>query len=376
MEFITYIFDSIKFFVYIILCASLYIVFDGYMYKKTEKSKEKIKKHFKEEILYQLNSIKNHKNLREYELDNIKNKIKKRKYEEVFNETISEFNVIDDNYKVTKIYMEGYEDYIKRLIKRFKNSDDIKKVYIVSLLGEYGLNKDYINNFLKKSINTKSSYLRFAILTSISKIGNKKVFIEILESISKTKFNINEKILIDIMDNFKSDMNLLDKEILINFDKFDSKIKSIVVKHFSNTKFKEASLKLLNILKDEDENRELRLSILDYFKNVKFEKAKDTLLLNLKSKEWEFRALTAKTLKNYNEEKVIKALLESIKDLNWYVKFNSANSLLSFNLEEEILQDIYNNEDERAREILSYAMKLKEGESRRFYNEAALTITN
>lgn len=376
MEFITYIFDSIKFFVYIILCASLYIVFDGYMYKKTEKSKEKIKKHFKEEILYELNSIKNHKNLKEYELDSIKNKIKKRKYEEVFNETISEFNAIDDNYKVTKIYMEYYQDYIKKLIKKFKNSDDIKKVYIVSLLGEYGLDKDYINNFLKRAINTKSSYLRFAILTSISKIGNKKVFIEILESISKTKFNINEKILIDIMDNFKSDMNLLDKEILTNFDKFDSKIKSIVVKHFSNTKFKEASLKLLNILKDEDENRELRLSILDYFKNVKFEKAKDTLLLNLKSKEWEFRALTAKTLKNYNEEKVIKALLESITDLNWYVKFNSANSLLSFNLEEEILQGIYNNEDEGAREILSYAMKLKEDESRKFYYEAALTITN
>ena len=82
------------------------------------------------------------------------------------------------------------------------------------------------------------------------------------------------------------------------------------------------------------------------------------------------------SLKNYNEEKVIKALLKSIKDPNWYVKFNSANSLLSFNLEEEIVQAINGNEDKYSNEILSYVMKLKKDESKKFYGESAATITN
>lgn len=88
---IIYIFDSIQFFVYIILCASLYILFDEYNYKKIEKSKEKIKKNFRQEILSQLDDVKNDKGLKVYELDSIKNKIKKRRYVEVFNETILEF---------------------------------------------------------------------------------------------------------------------------------------------------------------------------------------------------------------------------------------------------------------------------------------------
>ncbi|WP_024615671.1 HEAT repeat domain-containing protein [Clostridium sp. Ade.TY] len=358
MGFIIYVFDSVKFFVYIILCATLYMLIDNIIFKSRKKQKDKIKEKFKKRVLLSLNSISESKNIYD-EILYIKSKIKIKKYEDVFNDTIIEFNNKYGYNLEVKRYMEYFEDYIRKLIKNYKYTNEMKKAYIIFLLGEYRQDKDYINDFIKKAVNTKSIYLRFNVLDSISKIGNCKVFIEALKAISDIESNINKKIFVDVIGNFKGNMELLNEQLLFNFDRFSVEIKIIITNHYSNNNFKLASNKFLKILNDRYENRELKINILNYFEKVKFEDAKETLILNLNSNEWEFRALAAKALKNYKDNTVLNELLNSITDANWYVRFNSANSLLNFNNEADLVQAVNRKCDKYASEILLYAINIK-----------------
>lgn len=358
MGFIIYVFDSVKFFVYIILCATLYMLIDNIIFKIRKKQKDKIKEKFKKRVLLSLNSISESKNIYD-EILYIKSKIKIKKYEDVFNDTIIEFNNKYGYNLEVKRYMEYFDDYIRKLIKKYKYTNEMKKAYIIFLLGEYRQDKDYINDFIKKAVNTKSIYLRFNVLDSISKIGNCKVFIEILKAISDTESNINKKIFVDVIGNFKGNMELLNEQLLFNFDSFSVEIKIIITNHYSNNNFKLVSNKFLKILNDRYENRELKINILNYFEKVKFEDAKETLILNLNSNEWEFRALAAKALKNYKDKTVLNELLNSITDANWYVRFNSANSLLNFNNEADLVQAVNRKCDKYASEILLYAINIK-----------------
>lgn len=149
MGFIIYVFDSVKFFVYIILCATLYMLIDNIIFKSRKKQKDKIKEKFKKRVLLSLNSISESKNIYD-EILYIKSKIKIKKYEEVFNDTIIEFNNKYGYNLEVKRYMEYLDDYIRKLIKKYKYTNEMKKAYIIFLLGEYRQDKDYINHFIKK----------------------------------------------------------------------------------------------------------------------------------------------------------------------------------------------------------------------------------
>lgn len=363
MEFIIYVFNSVKFFVYIILCATLYMLIDNIIYKFREKQKEKIREEFSKRVLLDLKNIIKSKHIDEDEILYIKSKLRIKKYEDVFNSTIIEFNNKDSSNIAVKSYMEYFDDYIKKLIKNYKSKDEIKKAYTIFLIGEYKQNEKYISDFLKNAANTRSVYLRFNILSAASKIGNYQLFIDILKQISNTEFNLNKKILIDIIDNFKGDIYLLDKQLLTNLDKFSAEIKIIIVNHYSNNNFKLASNIFLEILNTKEENRELKINILNYFEKIPFEKAKFTLISNLNSNEWEFRALSAKALKNYKCNEVINELLNSITDTNWYVRFNSAKSLLNLSDIDFIINAVKEKNDKYAMEILLYSINSMEVEA-------------
>ncbi|MBO3446208.1 HEAT repeat domain-containing protein, partial [Clostridium sp. CCUG 7971] len=346
------------FFVYIISCSIVYMIVKDMLNIRFNKKVDKLEDTFGKEVLRQLNNVKLNKEISKIDIKYIKENLNKKPYIKVFNNNIFKFNENEENHKFTKIYMSNFEDVILGYIKKCKRKDDTIKSYCTVLLGEYKLNNFEVNNFLFNCINTKSIYLRVSSLKSISKIGNLKNFIEALIYISDEDKYINNKILIDILGQFDGNKNLLNKQLMNKFGSFNENIQKTIVEHFKNNKIMSVKNNMLDILKDESSDKEVRISVIKYFSTVKYENAKNEVIKILKEYDWEYRAICAATLGNYKDKESIDALLTSIGDKNWHVRYNSAISLLRFE-EDYIIDMVLRKNDKYSMDILFYVMFMK-----------------
>lgn len=345
----------LSFFIYIILCSVVYILGRDILEKINYKKIEKLKNTFGKEIQRQIEILKLNRKLSKMDIDYIKSKISSRNYFIVFNGIIIQLNKDKVNEKYVEQFVSYFEEDILKIMKKYNKKDDTKRTFIVNLLGEYKLNTYEINRLLFNHLNTKSIYLRVGTLKTFSKIGNITNLLKALEFISKEDKYVHSKIFVDILDNFNGDFETLDKKLLLKFNTFNHNIQKCILEHLKNRNAEFAKDQIIDILKDKDLNKEVRISAIKYFSKIHYNEAKVEIKKLLAHKEWEYRAISASTLGKHKEKDVIEALLVSITDYNWHVRYNSAISLLSFN-EDYIIKRVIEKNDKYSIDILLYAM--------------------
>lgn len=342
------------FFVYIILCSIVYLVVSRKKEKKYRQKVKELKSTFGIEILDQLAMIKNRQEVPYDDLLTIKVKLKEKVYEEVFNETIITFNKAKENRRYTQIYMSKYSKYIDSILS--KKIIEEKKSYIAFLLGEYKVDNETINEFLFKCLESNSTHIRFNSLSSISKIGNAECFIKAINIISRNKESLNNKIMLDTIDEFGGDIDKLYDEIIGKFNLLTDESKCMFIDNMASKRNGILSAKLLEMAKNDNIDNEIKSSIIKYFGDIKYNDAKEYLLSVLDEDSWECRALSVKSLENYEGYDIIDKLMQTIRDENWYVRANSARTLLKLDISVENLAAILNGDDTYAREIMQYAL--------------------
>lgn len=372
MQSIANIYIILSFFIYIILFVVIYMIILDIVHVISNKRVKKLDNTFKKEVLKQLNCIKEDKEILKLHIEYVAQSLKKRHYLQSFINAITEFNKNEENHKFTRIYISNYEIFVENFLKKNKKKDETIKVYCAVILGEFKLSNYEINSFLMESLNTNSLYLRVASLEAISKIGNLNKFIEAIKYISDNNYYINNKVFIDILKEFGGDKYLLNKELIDNFNIFNNDLKKSIVDHFKNNKVEFVKEKLLEILKDENSEKEIRISVIKYFSIINSKYAQEIIIDILKSGEWEYRAVSAATLSSYKNEESINSLLESITDKNWYVRYNSAISLLHIN--EDIINLVFLKGDKYSRDIIFYAMFMEDRISYEEYLEKSIYL--
>ncbi len=326
--------------------------------KRFNKKVGKLTETFSEEIYNQLLTISHNKRVSFYAINSVRQKLKFKAYQRVFNNTIILLNEEPQNHALVADYMTLFDDYIKKLIKG-RNEGSIKNVYTVFLLGQFKVDQDYINKYLMESLKTTSLHLRFNALNSIGQIGNVDCFIEALRYLTETQGYINEKVFIDILDHFGGNLEVLNIELLKCLDDLSIDIQCIIIEHWQNKKNNTVAEELFNKLQGSDVDKEIETSIIKYFNQINYPPAKEALIQRLDSPYWECRALVAKALSNYYSYDTIDKLLISIMDSNWYVRLNSAMTLLDFDLGNMLIYDVLHKKDKYSRDILFYAMFVK-----------------
>ena len=372
MQSIANIYIILSFFIYIILFVVIYMIILDIIHVISSKGVKKLDNTFKKEVLRQLNYIKEDKEILKLHIEYVAQSLKKRHYLQSFINAITEFNKNEENHKFTRIYISNYEIFVENFLKKNKKKDETIKVYCAVILGEFKLSNYEINSFLMESLNTNSLYLRVASLEAISKIGNLNKFIEAIKYISDNNYYINNKIFIDILKEFGGDKYLLNKELIDNFNIFNNDLKKSIVDHFKNNKVEFVKEKLLEILKDENSEKEIRISAIKYFSIINSKYAQEIIIDILKRGEWEYRAVSAATLSSYKNEESINSLLESITDKNWYVRYNSAISLLHLN--QDIINLVFLKGDKYSRDIIFYAMFMEDRISYEEYLEKSIYL--
>lgn len=372
MQSIANIYIILSFFIYIILFVVIYMIILDIVHVISNKRVKKLDNTFKKEVLRQLNCIKEDKEILKLHIEYVAQSLKKRHYLQSFINAITEFNKNEENHKFTRIYISNYEIFVENFLKKNKKKDETIKVYCAVILGEFKLSNYEINSFLMESLNTNSLYLRVASLEAISKIGNLNKFIEAIKYISDNNYYINNKVFIDILKEFGGDKYLLNKELIDNFNIFNNDLKKSIVDHFKNNKVEFVKEKLLEILKDENSEKEIRISAIKYFSIINSKYAQEIIIDILKSGEWEYRAVSAATLSSYKNEESINSLLESITDKHWYVRYNSAISLLHIN--KDIINLVFLKGDKYSRDIIFYAMFMEDRISYEEYLEKSIYL--
>lgn len=366
------IYIILSFFIYIILSVIVYMIIIDRIDIIYKKKVEKLDDTFKKEVLRQLNSIKEDKEISKIDIQYVVEKLKKRQYINSFINAITEFNENKENHAFTRIYTINFERFIEIFLKKSKKKDNTIKAFCAVILGEFKLSNYEINTFLLKCLNTNSVYLRVASLEAISKIGNLKIFIQAIKYISDKNYYINNKVFIDILSQFGEDKYLLNKELIDNFNAFNNDFKKNIIEHYKNNKVEFVKKDLIEILRDKDTEKEVKISIIKYFSVISYKYAQDIIIEILKIGDWEYRAVCATALSSYKNEDSVNALLVSITDKNWYVRYNSAISLLQFN--DNVIDLVFLKEDKYSRDIIFYAMFIKEKISYEEYLEKSRNL--
>ncbi|WP_195988535.1 HEAT repeat domain-containing protein [Clostridium sp. D53t1_180928_C8] len=357
MQNVAKIYIILSFFIYIILSAIVYMIIIDKIDIIYNKKVKKLDTTFKKVVLQQLNCIKEDKGISKIDIQYVLNKLKKKHYINSFINAITEFNKDRENHNFTRIYSSNFEDFIEAFLKKNKKKDETIKAFCAVVLGEFKLSNYEVNTFLIECLNTNSIYLRVASLEAISKIGNEKNFIQAIKYISDKNYYIHNKVFIDILNQFEGNTYLLNKELLNNFNVFNNNLKKNIIEHYKNNKVEFVKENLIDILKGKNAEKEIRISIIKYFSSVIHKYAQDVIIEILRRGDWEYRAVCATALASYKNEDSVNALLVSVTDKNWYVRYNSAISLLQFG--DDVIDLVFLKEDKYSRDIIFYAMFMK-----------------
>ena len=327
------------------------------IYKYHDKRIIKLKKTFGSTIMLLLCRVRNGEKISKEAIDDIMKKLKYRVYRRTFNSIIIDFNnENDENIKYTKIFMLYFEDYILILLNIYKRTEVVRKTNIIYMIGNFGVNKEYINLFLLKKLQSKSFYIRFNTLSSIALIGDTDTLVRAIIYMSENEIHLNNKLFTDIINQYTGDINIFNEQLLVNFKNLNSRIKCIIIDHFKYRKYRDIAEELLDLLSDKKSNKDLKASIARYFITINYKKAEKTLIALLTGRQWEVRAVCARTLGRYINEDVELALINALSDKNWNVRFNSAVSLLENSVSPTIIQKIIDKNDQNAKDIISYVL--------------------
>ena len=124
--------------------------------------------------------------------------------------------------------------------------------------------------------------------------------------------------------------------------------------------------RMLEILRDERRDKELRLSAIRYFGRYPDPSARPLLLGFLQDRDptrWEFSAISASALAAYPGQDVVDGLLQAMHSPHWHVRRNASASLEAHGLTYEEMLQILAGEDRYAREMLTYQLEPKRREA-------------
>lgn len=262
-----------------------------------------------------------------------------------------------------KVYGEEVFDFQFFLKKGvLKIEDNIKREYVLHLLGKFGNSNKEALEFAFKSLGASSTNIRNAALRVIENSKDPEDIVRVYEIITKDKTFFNNKVMIDFVDSFRGVHSELNFLLMKKLETFNEMLQVSIIEHFINGNFKVADEEILR-LAGESSSKEVKIVALKYFKVYSNSKALKFILHSLKEESYEVRAIAAAAAASYPKGESLQGLRWSISDPSWFVRFNSAFSILNIENkaygESEVVSEILNGSDKYAKEIMVYALFAK-----------------
>lgn len=265
---------------------------------------------------------------------------------------------------LSREYLRCTEEDFQYLTGIYLKKNDMEKAYFARLVQIYGFGKGKGYDGLKKSFveMTKSSsvYCRENALKALYGMGNTEAVWRAYETMSRSGVVHYEKLLTDGLLGFAGDKKKLAGELWDHRQEFADGYVLAIMRFIRMSQDGYGEV-FLGILREEGQNREMRMEAICYFRKYYYEPAYSVLLSIVRNRsqmDWEYAAMAVLSLGNYPGKHSIVVLKSALSSSNWYIRYNAADVLTGrFGLSYLDISDIYNGRDRYAREILTYMMQ-------------------
>ncbi len=252
-----------------------------------------------------------------------------------------------------------YTYLFNKLLIIYNKKSVIEKTYFVYVLSKYPSMYNSNNQIIKFLINnsfSNSLYLSENCLKALYKTANPTYILKAFKKMNYENCNHHYKLLSDGLLTYEGDKNKLCSLFLENYEEFNSNYRLAIINYFNRIDI-DLSKDLFNILLNE-QDKEVRIALIRYFGNHKYNLVKEQLIKYTKD-DFEYAVVSIQALKNYNGIDVIDTLKNNLTNSNWYVR-NRAAEVLVYKLPKKEIAELLKIDDKYAKNALKYQLEMSD----------------
>jgi len=316
---------------------------------KMKKTESKIQEFINKEDL---------KNVSLKHINKLKSKLKKTNYLIAFTNIV---DLMDVNQR--EVYLMNLKSVFLYLTPYYERKEVILQTYFVHFLKDYSFiysdNNNIIIKYLKECTLSSSIYLRETALKALYKIGDINYLREVFFNMNYLNINHHHKLITDGLLTFDKDVDELSKMLIEELDNYNENFKIASINYFNYKKI-ECQKALYDLLVKDNESKEVKISCIRYFTNVKYKGVVPLLyeFINDDRNNWEYSVVAARALSNYKSKESTEVLIKAIHSQNWFVRNNAAESLIKITSRDYLDKVISKLDDKYAIDALKYKLDI------------------
>lgn len=285
---------------------------------------------------------------------------------------------LDEQSAAYQSYMEQMQPVFLYLATVYWKRESTQAAYFCYFLARHKLRRhmelDQIQQVVLSYLKKDSLYCKINAWKALCSFGSPSVIVKALQELGGgEESQLHEKVITEALLTYTGNSAELIETLWARLESISLPIQRAVLDYI---RFQSGNYcdRMLEILRDERRDKELRLSAIRYFGRYPDPSARPLLLGFLQDRDptrWEFSAISASALARYEGRDVVDALLRAMNSSNWYTRSNAAASLEAHGLSYEEMLQVLGGGDRYAREMLTYRLKAKQLEE-----EAALAAAS
>jgi len=277
-------------------------------------------------------------------------------------------SVFEKEPDLTEKYLVDTFSVFETLTHRYISKDTLKIAYFPYILYKYNILKHYeserLINVLLDLLRSVNVYCRENTLKALYSMQSPDIVKRALKVIDTNLSFHHPKLISDGLMFYKGDKEELKNTLFLCFKDYSVQMRVNILNYFRFTGIK-CDGEMLEILKNEKEDSEIRFSAIRYFEKFPTDDAEPVILNlaeNLENRTWEFQAIATSALKSYPGDTTFRILVKNLSSPNWFVRQNSAISCEKLGYTYQDLINVFDGNDRYAREIIRYRLDRRNAE--------------
>lgn len=259
-------------------------------------------------------------------------------------------------------YLISMGPILIKTAKKYLKRENLQAAYFAYFIGDEKFNghipKDELQEILIEYAAKDSFYCRVNAMRALYAFGDAWAIADAVTICDRNDAFFHAKVLQDGLLTYRGDSDELISILWKRFNSYKESTQIAIMNYirFESDKYTD---NMLDIMTNEEKEKELRLSAIRYLGKYPDERAREQLVAFVKDTEpanWEYAAVGASALAKYDGSDIVDVLIEAAHSLNWHVRNNAATSLkakgIGYSQVEERVKD-----DKYADEILRYRLK-------------------
>lgn len=262
-------------------------------------------------------------------------------------------------------YLVDTFSVFETLTHRYISKDTVKIAYFPYILHKYNILKHHegerLTSALFDLLISVNVYCRENTLKALYSMQRPDIVRKALKVIDTNLSFHHPKLITDGLMFYKGDKDELKTTLFTYFKDYSVQMRVNILNYFRFAAIK-CDSEMLEMLKNEKENREIRFSAIRYFEKFPSGDAEPVifnLAENLENRTWEYQAIATSALKAYPGDTTFRILVKNLSSSNWHVRQNSAISCEKLGYTYQDLIGVFDGNDRYAREIMRYRLDRK-----------------